>query len=51
VFVQNATLAGGVAVGTTANMPIQPFGAIIIGSLAAVISVFGYEYLTVSSQS
>ncbi|KAJ8316488.1 hypothetical protein KUTeg_006502 [Tegillarca granosa] len=46
VHIQNATLAGGVAVGTTAHMPIQPWGAALIGSLAGLLSVFGYKYLT-----
>ena len=47
VHIQNATLAGGVAVGTLANMMIQPWGALLIGFLAAAISVVGYKYVTV----
>ena len=35
--VQNATLAGGVAMGTAASMPVQPFGALIIGGVAITI--------------
>lgn len=31
VDVQNATLAGGVAVGTTADMLIGPYGALLTG--------------------
>lgn len=48
---QNATLAGGVAVGTSADMMIQPYGALFIGSLAGVLSVVGYRYITVSSET
>ena len=48
VHIQNATLAGGVAVGTLANMMIQPWGALLIGILAGAISVVGYTYISVS---
>lgn len=47
VHIQNSTLAGGVAVGTAANLMVQPVGALIIGSLTGAISVFGYSVLTV----
>ncbi|CAI9737590.1 ammonium transporter Rh type A-like [Octopus vulgaris] len=46
VHIQNATLAGGVAVGTSADLMIQPYGAIIIGSVAGLVSTFGYKYIT-----
>ncbi|KAK3600171.1 hypothetical protein CHS0354_018229 [Potamilus streckersoni] len=46
VHIQNATLAGGVAVGTSANMPLHPWGALLAGSVAGVISVLGYKFLT-----
>jgi hypothetical protein len=39
-------LAGGVAVGAVADMAIQPFGAMIIGSLAGIISTLGFQYIT-----
>lgn len=43
--VQNATLAGGVAVGAVADLYIYPGGAIIIGFFAATVSVFGFRFL------
>ncbi|KAH9504560.1 hypothetical protein Btru_063191 [Bulinus truncatus] len=46
VHIQNATLAGGVAVGTSADMMIRPYGALVIGSVAAVLSTLGYKYIT-----
>lgn len=45
-FIQNATLAGGVAVGTTAHMPLQPFGAILMGTVAGFISCTGFHIIT-----
>ncbi|XP_019869284.2 ammonium transporter Rh type A [Aethina tumida] len=46
VHIQNSTLAGGVAVGSCANLMVQPYGAIIIGIIAGVLSVFGYTKLS-----
>lgn len=51
VHIQNATLAGGVAVGTAAHMPLHPWGAMLLGAIAAVISTVGYKYITVSLYS
>nr|XP_022327191.1 ammonium transporter Rh type A-like [Crassostrea virginica] len=51
VHIQNATLAGGVAVGTSAHMPIQPWGAMLLGTIAGLISVLGYKYLTPAMSS
>ena len=48
VHIQNATLAGGVAVGACADMVIEPWGAVLIGCCSAVISVVGYTFLSVS---
>ena len=45
VDIQNASIAGGVAVGTTANMMLGPFGAQIIGFLAGCLSVSGYVFI------
>uniref|UniRef100_A0A8C2ZV77 Ammonium transporter Rh type A n=1 Tax=Cyclopterus lumpus TaxID=8103 RepID=A0A8C2ZV77_CYCLU len=46
VHIQNATLAGGVAVGTCADMNIGPFGAMLIGLVAGIVSTLGFKYLT-----
>lgn len=46
--VQNATLAGGVAVGASANLMIHPFGAMLTGTVAGIISVVGFKYIQVS---
>lgn len=51
MHIQNATLAGGVAVGTCADMNIGPFGAMLIGLVAGVISTLGFKYLSVSWKS
>lgn len=45
VDVQNATLAGGVAIGATADMNIGAHGAFIIGGFAGIISVIGFNFL------
>jgi len=42
VPIQNATLAGGVSIGATANLPLGPFGAVLIGLLAGALSTIGF---------
>ncbi|XP_061259640.1 ammonium transporter Rh type B isoform X2 [Bos javanicus] len=46
VHVQNAALAGGVVVGTSAEMMLTPFGALAAGFLAGAISTLGYKFVT-----
>eukprot|EP00092_Neocalanus_flemingeri_P005062 GFUD01005443.1.p1 GENE.GFUD01005443.1~~GFUD01005443.1.p1 ORF type:complete len:515 (-),score=90.38 GFUD01005443.1:186-1661(-) len=43
--IQNATLAGGVAIGASADMMVTPGGAVIIGSLAGILTVAGCRYI------
>ena len=45
VHIQNATLAGGVAVGSAANLMIGPGGALAVGVAAGVLSTLGYAYV------
>lgn len=45
VHIQNSTLAGGVAVGTISGSNIGLHGAMVIGTLAGMISVLGFQYL------
>lgn len=46
VDIQNATLAGGVAIGTIANVPVGPGSAMVVGAVAGLVSVCGFRYLT-----
>jgi len=41
VPIQNATLAGGVSIGATANL-VGPFGALVIGGCAGLLSTVGF---------
>ncbi|GIX72593.1 ammonium transporter Rh type C [Caerostris darwini] len=45
--IQNATLAGGVAIGTTSDLMVQPFGALLIGAVGGMICVLGFKYVGV----
>ncbi|XP_018601106.1 ammonium transporter Rh type B-like [Scleropages formosus] len=46
VHIQNAALAGGVAVGTAGEMMLTPFGSMAVGFLAGTISTLGYKFLS-----
>jgi ammonium transporter Rh len=46
VHIANSTLAGGVAIGTTANVILSPMHALILGTIAGVLSVVGYQFIT-----
>jgi ammonium transporter Rh len=46
VHIANSTLAGGVAVGSSARLCMTPVGALGLGFLAGTVSVHGYAYST-----
>lgn len=45
VDIQNATLAGGVSIGCTANLSMPVLNAVLIGITAGLVSTFGYNAL------
>jgi len=45
VHIQNATLAGGVGVGTMADQIIQPWAGVLIGAISGALSVLGFRYI------
>jgi ammonium transporter Rh len=45
IHIQNATLAGGVAIGAISDKNVGLFGALIVGSIAGAVSTLGYKYL------
>lgn len=45
VDIQNATLAGGVAIGTAADLPIGPGVALSVGCFGGALTTFGYVYI------
>lgn len=51
MHIANATLAGGVAIGTSANVILDPVDSLLIGTVAGIVSVIGYKYITVSMLS
>lgn len=45
-IVLNASIAGGVAVGSSADIIASPFGGMLIGFVSGAVSAFGYAYLS-----
>jgi hypothetical protein len=45
--VQHATIAGGIAIGSVADLNVQMYVALIVGSLAGLLSTVGYHYIDV----
>ncbi|VDP11171.1 unnamed protein product [Onchocerca flexuosa] len=43
--ISNSVLAGGIAIGTVANIILEPFYALLIGCLGALVSVLGNNYI------
>jgi ammonium transporter Rh len=44
--IQNATLAGGVAIGASADLYVTPGGALMVGAFAGFVSVVGFNRLS-----
>jgi ammonium transporter Rh len=45
-IVLNASLAGGVAIGSAADIIVMPFGAMLCGFVSGIISSLGFAYLS-----
>ena len=48
MHVQNAALAGGVIMGANADFLVQPYIALIMGTVAGIVSTLGYYYVQVN---
>jgi len=46
VDIQNATLAGGVAIGAVCDLNISPAGALVVGLSASLVSTAGYNVVS-----
>lgn len=44
-YILNATLAGGVMIGNTADLITQPWAALFIGCCAGALSIIGFHYI------
>lgn len=45
-IILNASLAGGVAIGSVADIIVMPFGAMLTGFITGIVSGFGFAYLS-----
>ena len=48
MHIQHATIAGGIAIGSVADLNVQIYIALIVGAIAGLLSTVGYQYLDVS---
>ncbi|CAA98418.1 Ammonium transporter AmtB-like domain-containing protein [Caenorhabditis elegans] len=46
IHIQSSTLAGGVAIGSSANAVLHPYHAVIVGVIAALLSVIGHAWIS-----
>jgi len=44
--IQNATIAGGVAIGAACDMLVNPWGALLTGLVAGWVSTYGFTFIT-----
>lgn len=49
--IQNATLAGGVCIGASSNLAVQPAVALLVGILAGTLSCFGFNRVQAKLES
>jgi ammonium transporter Rh len=45
MHIQHATIAGGIAIGSVADLNVQIYIALIVGSIAGLLSAVGYQYI------
>lgn len=47
IDLQNASLSGGVAVGAVADLMLQPYGALLMGTVTGAVSTVGFRWIQV----
>lgn len=45
LHVQHATIAGGIAIGSVADLRVQVYVSLIVGAVAGLVSTVGYQYI------